>query len=427
MKTSSTSAAIPSADLPGMTKLVQVYLLYAVGLLCFYFASPAVSYLMLEGRLPSIGLSTIHGLLLILAFAMRMFLSLTGQLKICTKHLALGYLLLVWISILHLVWLPYISTRVEAGLFFSNMALTLIGPWLLYLGGEAFAYLSITKPRFANRLIFSLYLVLALVIYVGVSKGFKNYGIFLFAFHDPILQKTYNYLALADSTAIVGLLFLGFLDRKGFCRSIIIYIGTLLMLFLSYSRSSFFCFLLAATFLLIQKFWRNRKHIFVLIVVIFAMIICFAWLLPLVETKEYSLGKTSLLLERFGAPFIGTDPSVQSRWELLEKNLPMLKKHWLLGYFMAEVIEIGRGAYIHNWLSFWLAYGLSPFLLSLWILVTLIAKNWRVRKQSSLGIVGTSILAFIFCSISFSRSYTWPYFWFGVSFGGVCSVGQRRH
>lgn len=342
------------------------------------------------------------------------------------NYLAIGYLLLTWISIIQIIWFFEIFTKIGTEVFFSNIALTLISAWLLYLGGEAFAHLITTNPWIIRKFVFIVYICYILVIIDGVIKGFELYGQFLLAFKKPMSQQIYNYLSLSDSFAIIGLLFLGLLNRQQFYFSVIVYGSTLLLLFFTYSRSSFFCFLCTTVFILIREVWHNKKHQFLLIILgIVMVVIVFAiWFNP-IEIREDLAGRSKLILDRFSAPFLGTDPSLQARWLFLEEGLRLLKKHWLLGYYMGEVVEIGKGAYIHNWLSFWFAYGIGPFLVSSWLLLSLFIKNLYRKKRESLGFSESSIITFVLLSVVFSRSYIWPYFWFAISFSGTCSTLKR--
>lgn len=117
---------------------------------------------------------------------------------------------------------------------------------------------------------------------------------------------------------------------------------------------------------------------------------------------------------------------MQSRLELLRQGFHLLEQHWLLGYFMGEVMEAGKGAYIHNWLSFWLAYGIGPFVLSIWLLLSLVVKSWCQRKGASLALIGFNLLVFALLAISLFRSYIWPYFWFSLSFAGASLLPSQR-
>ncbi len=411
---------IPRPVLPRISGLVWFYLIYAVSVLFFYLISPTIVYLILWERLPKIGLSIIYGLLLIPAFGLRLLLLLTRQMGIRTRHLAAGYLLLVWISILQLIWFPYASTQVGSQLVLSHMAFTFIAAWMLWLGGEALGCLIIQRPRFTRTLVITVYLGLALVIVDGVIKAFGLYGRAFFLFQNPVSLELYNYLGLADSVAVTGLLLLGLLDRDKLYQIVAVYISTVFLLFLVHSRNSFYCFILAGLLVATYKFEYRQKQQFLLALLGISVVMVFLIMLGLLNLGDV------LLFQRFTDVFTGTDPSMQKRWELLAEGLNILKENWLLGYFMGEVVEIGRGSYIHNWLSFWVAYGIGPFLLSLWLLFSLLYKVWRQCKGNSLAPLGLGLMMFIILSISLARSYIWPYFWLGLSLSGSALLQKGR-
>ncbi|MGB9521151.1 MAG: O-antigen ligase family protein [Anaerolineales bacterium] len=404
-------------------RLRVAYLMYMITLLIFYLATPAFSYLIFWEELPQLQLSAIHGLFLAFAFGLRFLLLLTGQMPVRNGYLALGYLLLVWISVLQIIWFPTISTQVGLEVFASTIAFTFINAWLVWLGGEALAYLIRQRRRLTWIALFVVYLGLVFVILDGIRRGFAFYGKPFFAFQNPVSLEVYNYLALADSLAIVGLLLLGISNR-----TFILYAVTLLLLLFAYSRTSFLLFLCVGLLLLSLRFRRRWKPQFILALLGIAIIALLAFIayLVLVEAGVRILESIDLVLERMSILFTGSDPSMQSRLELLRQGLRLLEQHWLLGYFMGETVEAGKGAYIHNWLSFWLAYGIGPFVLSIWLLLSLIVKNWCQRKRNPLALIGFNLLVFVLLAVSFSRSYIWPYFWFGLSFGGAGLLSCRR-
>lgn len=184
----------------------------------------------------------------------------------------------------------------------------------------------------------------------------------------------------------------------------------------------------AGLLLLILRYWRRHKQQLLLICLVtgvLALIAFISWLiLPGVE-GDLAV-RSHLILERISALFSGSDPSVQGRLELLGQGLHLLERHWLLGYFMNEVVEIGKGAYIHNWLSFWLAYGIGPFLLAAWLILSLMARSWRQREKSHMALLTFCLLTFVLLEIILARSYIWPYFCFGLGFAVTILSDNRK-
>ncbi len=146
------------------------------------------------------------------------------------------------------------------------------------------------------------------------------------------------------------------------------------------------------------------------------IVMILTWYIPN-EVKQQLLERSQLLLEYFFSfLFKGADFSLQKSLELLKQGLVMLKEHWLIGYFMGKVFDIWKRYYIHYWLSFWLAYGIDPFLSSIWFLLALTFKVWRGAKRSLESLIALSLLAFIRSSISLVRPYVRSYFWQGLNF-----------
>lgn len=412
-------------------KLSLVYLSWTFGLLSFYLASPMISYFVFWGMLPRFGITLVFGILLVITLGSRFLLLATGQLTLRSSQHAMGYLLLIWISILQIVWFPTVQAQASLEDFLATVAFTFVGAWVAWLGAEALAYLTVKQRSHLIRLtLFTIYLILAFVILHGVVKGYALYGIFLFAFQHPVSREVYNYLALADSISIVALL-LCMLSNKVLWQGFLFYLITLLLLLFAYSRASFISFSLAGLIFLILRYKARYKQKLLwgsLALVTTALIAYIAWL-AFFETGEgiIIIEKSRPILERISTLFTGSDLSIQGRLELLGQNLPLLEQHWFLGHFMSEVVEIGeRGAYIHNWLSFWLAYGIGPFLLSLWLILSLLVKGWRQRRKDYTSLLAFCLLTFVFLQVIIARSYIWPYFWLGLGFATATLHNNNR-
>jgi len=410
-------------------KMVRLYLMWATGLLVFYLVSPTISYLIFWGVLPKFRIVLVLGIPLVTALSFRFLLLTTGQLPFRNRQLALSYLLALWISMLQCLWFPTISAQTSLEDFLATIAFTFVGAWVMLLGGEALAYLVATQlSGLGWTALIVTYLSLAFTILNGVARGFKLYGMFLFAFQDPVSREVYNYLALADSLAIAGLLLLGKPGWRAPYQGFIFYIVTLFLLFFAYSRASLFFFLFVGFILLVLKFWSRRKQqlLLALFCAGIASLTVFLAQPNLARIGGSLVERGHLVLERMSAPFIGSDLSLQIRLELFRQGLRSLGQHWLLGYFMNEVVEAGRGAYMHNWLSFWLAYGIGPFLLSIWLMFSLMARSWHQRKKNHLALLAFCLLTFTLLVIVFARSYIWPYFWLGLGFTATVLHGNRE-
>lgn len=126
-----------TAEWKTLPRIAQIYSVYLLGLLIFYLALPAISYLIFWGALPKIGLSMIYGFLLAPAISLRFLLLLTGQLPIRSSPLALGFFLLLGISVLQFIWFPTISAQLGTESFLSTLTFTFVGSWLVCLGAAS--------------------------------------------------------------------------------------------------------------------------------------------------------------------------------------------------------------------------------------------------------------------------------------------------
>jgi len=398
--------------------MARYYLIWASGVLLLYLISPALSYLIFWGLLPKFSLTMVFSAFLVPTIFLRLLLLLTEQLSLRSRAFALSLVLLVWISVLQFLWYPAIADEVGSKQIFATFAFTLVAAWVTLLGGEAFAYLVALKPRLVRMGILAAYASLGLVVFDGVLRGLRLHGLLLFAFQDPKSLEVYNYLALSDALAIVGLLILSTREGSGFYGRLVLYFSTAILLLFAFSRTSFLLFLLigsAVCYLWSRPERRHRPLKFLVSVSVLGAAILVIWQ-AVTLTGEDILERADVTLKRVTNLLSGEDMSFQMRGVLLKQGFVLLKEHWLLGHFMIEVLEIGRGAYVHNWLSFWLAYGIGPFLVSLWLMFSLLVRSWRMRKLTPLGLMAFSLLGFCFLAIALSRSYIWPYIWFALGF-----------
>lgn len=403
--------------LEGRFRLARSYGSWAAGLACLFLAVPAIGYFIFLEVLPRFELGLLLGLLTVIAFASRCALALTGLFPLRTSLLGLAYVLLAWVSVLQIVWLPSLLTEVDRTPVMGTVGATLAGAWLLLLGGEALAFVLLHRPAIARRWIFAVWLVLTSTILVGTLRAFHLHGQLFFLFQNPFTKELYNYLALADSLALVALLLVGTAMHRRYVVAIALSIGTAVLLFVTYSRASLLVFLLVAPVILWNRARGRWRHRLVLAFAAALALILFAAVWdPGTDVLGRLHGSLARLVERYQAPFVGADASHQARVAFQEQGLVNLGRHWLLGSFMAEAVEAGPGSYMHNWLSFWVAYGIGPFALSIWLAVSAVARSWRCRRDALLGSSRLAVLLFTLLSVALFRSYVWPFVWFGMGF-----------
>ena len=116
------------------------------------------------------------------------------------------------------------------------------------------------------------------------------------------------------------------------------------------------------------------------------------------------------------------DESYEARKVILSEGVQYLKENWLIGRFLDEWWREGTsGGYIHNWLSFWQAYGLMPFLLSLALFGRTGLALWRQLPKPT-DKTGTAVALWMYAMLAIitSRAYGWAFLW--LVFGVVTTI-----
>lgn len=389
----------------------RFYLLSAIFIVIVYLITPSWAYFIF-----SLGMSFPYTLVfaplaLFLVFS-RIYLWLSGKLPMG----ALGAL--VWLT------LSFISVRAGAGYwevyaydpegYIKTLPLAVVYPFILFLGGEAVA-LNLGRVR---RGLWLAFLLLAVTVLWGAYLGFKNSGYFYVYFVNYETSEQFNYHTLGDALAIVALMVLSPVQGSLFVSGLLL---TGFLLLLTYSRTSLLAFLgvWAIRGVLSWKLpARSRlNHLFragMVASTAFLLLFLYVWF----------LGQESgqVALSRYQSIVLLEDESVNTRIQLFSEFAKLVEKYGLLGRFMYEVQEEGRGMYVHSVLSYWLEYGLLTFLLILTILGLSFFKV--VKSGHPASPLAFNLLVFVVLSVLFSRSYVWPYLWFAIGFASA--LYQRR-
>lgn len=234
---------------------------------------------------------------------------------------------------------------------------------------------------------------------------------------DSIVDPLY----IADTVAL--LLFMIISRAKNINIKILIILSGAFLIFLSGSRATFVFFIVSGLIVLTIKVLTasiKEKLVFVAVLVILFYI-----------SSNINIGLVELPAQyvkthRFNIYEFRNDQSSINRKILLETGLRELEEHWFLGRYMSEVIEDRPGTYIHNWLSFWSAFGLVPFLFFIFMIIFVMYRiSILFIKDLNAPIKEFVFLCSIFMimSISFSRAYTYHFIWFILS--AVPMIGHR--
>jgi hypothetical protein len=282
----------------------------------------------------------------------------------------------------------------------------------------------------SNTILFSSLMLLTGLkfqnIYVILRDNlFARYIIMLYILLLVSITTNYAFLSqrdmigysnlVGDSFAIFSLVII-YMGKSTLRKALIIFISLLVLLIIG-SRTSYTFYMLAIVPLVIREgvFNKNLKRaIIILSVALFFLIII--------------LFGDQLSDHRMFVLFFGLqqDSSFASRIIQFEHGIYDLSNNWLKGNYLLAY-DVGHiGKYMHNWLSFFLYYGLVPFSIFAYLFLYSIRKIYFLVKQYpylDCVYLILSISIFTFLNIIFSRSFIYPYIWF--SLGAILNFNRE--
>ena len=226
-------------------------------------------------------------------------------------------------------------------------------------------------------------------------------------------DKSFNYLRFADYFAMFTIMLIAW-EKRPFIRNCLIVCG-LIGLFAINSRTTFFLFALV---MVIFIFNRLNKILKAAVITVILLLLTVG---NVSDVQYYTQGIASKyegtpVHRMFRVTDLEMDSSYIARQRLLQEGWAELRQDWLFGKgYMGEAETLGKGSYIHNWLSFWYAYGFIPFVLFCGLSFKLILSTytlWKRRKNNPVinFVFMYSVLAFL--SIILARSYVYTNIWF---------------
>jgi hypothetical protein len=229
-------------------------------------------------------------------------------------------------------------------------------------------------------------------------------------------EKRFDYLYISDSSALL-LLFIISRAKNIYSKLLITVFGSFILV-LCLSRASLICFVAASIITVTIHCLKGLRagikkivRIGALLILLISLSIKYVpLLLDQTEYLDMGIGKRFNLYA-----LTDKDGSYLLRKELLDKGLLELKETWLFGRYMSEVVEERPGTYIHNWLSFLSAFGIGPFLLSVFLIVSAsyrIARQFLKDSKSPINELLFIWSIYIIMIIVFARSYDYYYIWF---------------
>ena len=228
---------------------------------------------------------------------------------------------------------------------------------------------------------------------------------------DPNFIFDYHYIS--DSCALLLLFVIS--KKKNIYMKLLITLFGVFLLALSLSRSALICFITASLITFIIHFFKAKIKKILGITVLLVLLIIFASITIPFLIRDAEFSDKNIITRYTPSVFLDTDSSYSYRKELFNIGLLELKNNWLLGRYMAETLENREGSYIHNWLSFLNAFGIGPFLLSVFLIVLAslkILKQFLKNSNSSINELLFLWSIFMIMSIVFARAYSYYYIWF---------------
>ena len=381
--------------------------------MALYLLMPMWGYLIFLQLVPSVPLSVVFAGLVALVLGLRGVMWLKWRWRLPSRRYALLWLLLIWITLLQLFWGPKTIFQAAPGMYLMTVALT-IGAYLFLLGCEVFAFHIAKGTAWADwiwRGVALVFALLLLTVAAGVALSMIKYHQILFYFVRNRPRAVYNYQLLSDTLAVVSLMVMARYGAGRLLRSLGIYVITAGALFFAYSRASLLVYLLVGGVLAMLLVWsdtRQRRWLFWgaaaglglgLLGFFFA------------RARLGAGGAFNTVLTRYFSPQSFWVDFWNVRLRLWNQSIPFLRSYWLWGRFMYEAIVFKAGDYIHNWVSFWLAYGIIPFALSLYLLLVTLVATVRGMRSQPWGRLAFVLVLYNVLMIILARAYVWRFFW----------------
>lgn len=385
---------------------------------CLYFLGINLGYLSFAGALPELRLRYFTAAIFVVASLLRLIGALAFRVYPTRLAFAMYGLFFVVVGIQALWYFPIVNAGGQE-IFLSTIGDSIVASGIMAITGETVAILWVRARSLTLKLLIggAVAVILATVV-LGVSFGWSSTAEMRLLF-SGVGEVSYNYLALGDSVALLGLLFMGLLRRTTFRLTALIVFA--LALFFAYSRTSFFLFLLAAPLVLFIG-GKSAERIGIAAGIALAIA---AFLV--VARESEALGPamermTVLLFQR------EADESFQARQALLAEGIQNLRENWVLGRFLDEWWRSGvGGSYTHNWLSFWQCYGVFPFLGSMALFAATAFALFKQLARPRWG-TGTAMAVFTYAMLAIitARAYSWPFIWLALGVAVTIAYAPNR-
>ncbi|WP_146612970.1 O-antigen ligase family protein [Halomonas sp. SL1] len=377
----------------------SAYVTISALFLFFYLvAAPVFKYGEYVFALPRVNVTVVSLLFLIL-------LAVFGALVISKKcfrtsapiTVLFSSCLVIWVVLAQIVQIPMLSGQVGTHELLTYPARTLIATMAMFL--SAISLPGIMK-RFGAWFLFGWIVSVVLYFYgASMSKGYFVY-----------LDGEKIYLMLSDAFAALSIIVLAVLKRD--LLKVGVFLISSLVLFFLVSRSALLLFVVSC---MVYVLWI-RPAVGIAILGFLGMVFGVLW-----DSIVALLGESHRMIRFFTT---GEDSSFSTRAELFEIGFQHLKDNWLLGQYMYDVVSFDTsGKYAHNFMSFWTAYGVGPFILFCLVVFGFCMQIALNRKHARHIECFTILVIFNVAAVIVSKSYLYVYIWLaiGAGVGYLCS------
>lgn len=353
-----------------------------------------------------------------IVFALTLFLILSKTINI-NKYINFGtactLFLFIWISFI-IVFSFYEIAQVSFHEYYVHTSFIIGRGFIFILLGLNFHLIDdlfqTTKTRLVFYAVVIIYFsfILLSALFNPLSEIYPWYLVGMAESDKP--NVVFGYIDISDTCALL-LLFIISRAKSINSKLLIILMGAFLIS-LAHSRASLVSFIASGIIVYIIHFFKVNflKKIFLSVVISLLVYISSIYVPLLIPQSKYTE------THRFNIYHIANDESYISRLYWEEVGHRELKQTWFLGRCMSEVVSGRPGTYIHNWLSFWSAFGLLPFLLCVFLIIFAackITKHFIKDANSPINEFLFSCSIFMIISIISSRAYTYHYIWFILS------------
>tara|TARA_Y100000588_G_C14142626_1_gene876794 strand:- start:206 stop:1369 length:1164 start_codon:yes stop_codon:yes gene_type:complete len=303
--------------------------------------------------------------------------------------------LLLMISLIQIISYPWAATYAHNGsyVYLTIISKTMIQAWLFWFTG--LYIVEVFNNEKFWKFISLLWIIFVCII---INNALTNQSFLIILNGNPI------YLMLADSFAMLSIFIL--CKNKNYKFQFIIIILSVVCLLALWSRAALYCYMLTVILFL----YKNRS---IYLTFLFFMFFSFIYM---------NIDIVNMADERMTRLLYGTyDVSQNMRDEQLEKGIEDLKNVWLFGSFMGDIEKNfgSRGNYIHNYLSFWRQYGIIPFILFVFMVISITYKSfmyWLFEPApDNVPIFLFYFTVFCLSEIILARSFVFPYIWLSIS------------